>query len=1216
MHRRTFLFLCVAIWAGSFLVPALHAQVNWAPATSGTTQNLWGVAYGGGQFVAVGEGGTILTSPDGATWTARASGTNVWLTSVTYAFAHYVAVGDNGTVLASLDGVTWESVNAHTPNAPAIRLNVVRFDGAEFLAFGEHNYSTRIMLPPGLEPGSPLANDGAWWRGLAVGLGHTVIGGQLGLVVQEWNAPYLSWNVSLAPAPIQDVAAVMIDHEAFVAVGGAGAIVTSSDGEVWTPQVSGTAENLQDLATFNNTLIAVGDGGTILSLDERGAWARRSAPTTQLLLGVAGSDTTAVVVGFGGTILRSGAAVQAPAILLSPVSRSETLGGAASFVVRASGSAPLSYQWFRDQVPLAGETRPALTRIPLQPGDAGSYTVTVTNAAGSVTSSAATLNVLPAPAAIVDPAFNADASLDGSPSAVLPLADGGVLVADGKKNQLVKLRADGSLDPAWTIPTLGPIGNSSAPFVSVLAAQPDGRILVGGFFATLTGPARTSLIRLNRDGTIDGTFAAAPEATTTTRSVTGLALQVDDKILVANNGTVPFRLLTDGSLDPIFHPQPLAPGVTRFGELRNWGIRSIGAAANGKVVVGANVDLKFTNDYPLPKAKLVRYQSDGALDPTFAPLSWDGGFAAMRVLDDDGVLAVGALYRDGPLGPPVAGVVFRVRSDGSPNPAYVSPTVPPPGNVYIYPSGALILSEWTQPGLTRYTPLGAVDSGFTGGVGFSTVVAAAANDQLYVAGAFTLYNGRPSQHVARLNAVANGSVNAPRILSFTADKTTVSYGETITVRAAVTGSADLTFDWDGAPNVFPATLTTVTPTLTFAFQSGAQPNILTLIARNPSGVATSAQITFTVLPDAPVITSQPVRVSAQSGRDLALSVERNPNAGNTLVYEWRRNGQIVAQPADQYPGQTLFIPQVTAAAAGDYTLTIRNALGVSVTSAPMVLTIDDSSRLANLSTRAFVGPGEQVLIAGFSISGVSTRQVLVRAIGPGLARFGVADALPYPQISLRDARTGSDHSLSFSTDGWDANSSDGNAYLRAAFDRVGAFPLEPGSKDQAGTTILVPGNYTVQIADKSGHSGTALVEIYEFDNAAARMLNVSSRAMVKPGAPAICGLSIQGPVAKRVLLRGAGPTLGLFGVAGTLTNPRLTLKDATGVTLAMNDDWETNANATELRTTMSSVGAFAFSAGSKDAALLVTLPPGNYTMILEGGPAESGVALVEAYEVP
>src|SRR5882672_8158068 len=93
------------------------AQESWLPRVSsiGSGTALWGVAYGGGQWVAVGELGTILTSPDGVTWTKRNSGfPDRWLVDVGYANGLWVAVGgtapiseSNGLILTSSDGITW-----------------------------------------------------------------------------------------------------------------------------------------------------------------------------------------------------------------------------------------------------------------------------------------------------------------------------------------------------------------------------------------------------------------------------------------------------------------------------------------------------------------------------------------------------------------------------------------------------------------------------------------------------------------------------------------------------------------------------------------------------------------------------------------------------------------------------------------------------------------------------------------------------------------------------------------------------------------------------------------------------------------------------------------------------------------------------------------------------------------------------------------------------
>lgn len=118
-HRLCFLSfaaLCLAL----LLVLPLPAQSTWTlvSPTSGsrppTTATLWGACYGRGQFVAVGENGTILTSPDGLTWTLRPSGTTAWLTSVAYGFNHYLAVGADRTVVAGESGLAVLSPNLET----------------------------------------------------------------------------------------------------------------------------------------------------------------------------------------------------------------------------------------------------------------------------------------------------------------------------------------------------------------------------------------------------------------------------------------------------------------------------------------------------------------------------------------------------------------------------------------------------------------------------------------------------------------------------------------------------------------------------------------------------------------------------------------------------------------------------------------------------------------------------------------------------------------------------------------------------------------------------------------------------------------------------------------------------------------------------------------------------------------------------------------------
>ena len=108
---------------------------------------------------------------------------------------------------------------------------------------------------------------------------------------------------------------------------------------------------------------------------------------------------------------------------------------------------------------------------------------------------------------------------------------------------------------------------------------------------------------------------------------------------------------------------------------------------------------------------------------------------------------------------------------------------------------------------------------------------------------------------------------------------------------------------------------------------------------------------------------------------------------------------------------------------------------------------------------------------------------------------------------------------------------------------------------------------------------------------------------------------ISGSGALKLLIRAVGPTLGSFGVTDALADPTITLYRGTTV-LASNDNWASSANPLEISTAAGAVGAFALPSGSKDAALVATLPAGSYTAIVSGAGNTTGTALVELYVLP
>lgn len=127
----------------------------------------------------------------------------------------------------------------------------------------------------------------------------------------------------------------------------------------------------------------------------------------------------------------------------------------------------------------------------------------------------------------------------------------------------------------------------------------------------------------------------------------------------------------------------------------------------------------------------------------------------------------------------------------------------------------------------------------------------------------------------------------------------------------------------------------------------------------------------------------------------------------------------------------------------------------------------DHRKLTNLSARYKVGTGTDVLIAGFVVAGTGTKQVLIRVIGPTLARYGVPDTLADPQLAVYEGQTPIAHN-----DNWDTT-------LAPTFRDLGAFDLPNGSKDAALVVTLSANRvFTVHASGVDGGTGEALVELY------------------------------------------------------------------------------------------------------------------------------------------
>lgn len=256
-----------------------------------------------------------------------------------------------------------------------------------------------------------------------------------------------------------------------------------------------------------------------------------------------------------------------------------------------------------------------------------------------------------------------------------------------------------------------------------------------------------------------------------------------------------------------------------------------------------------------------------------------------------------------------------------------------------------------------------------------------------------------------------------------------------------------------------------------------------------------------------------------------------------------------------------------------------------------------SSRLTNLSVRTTLAASE-VLTVGFALTG-GPKSLLLRAAGPSLSGFGVTGFMADPALTVY-----SGPALVAANDNWL-----GDLRSAALAATVGAFALaSPGSLDAALVRSLV-GNHTAQISGPA--AGNLIFEAYDAaPDDVARLTNLS--ALNHVGAdPLIAGFTVSGDTPKRLLVRGAGPSLAAAGVARPLADPRLEVFDAAGRRIAENDNYDAG-----LVPVFASVGAFPFVRAASDAALVVNVPPGSYTAQISGVAGATGPALVEIYELP
>jgi arylsulfate sulfotransferase len=256
-------------------------------------------------------------------------------------------------------------------------------------------------------------------------------------------------------------------------------------------------------------------------------------------------------------------------------------------------------------------------------------------------------------------------------------------------------------------------------------------------------------------------------------------------------------------------------------------------------------------------------------------------------------------------------------------------------------------------------------------------------------------------------------------------------------------------------------------------------------------------------------------------------------------------------------------------------------------------------RPLNLSTRGVVGTDEESLIGGFIVSGADSETVVLRALGPSLTTSGLTETVADPTFTLYDASG----AMIATNDDWESD---------PGASQIAADGLAPSDPAEAATIqTLAPGAYTFVVTGKDLTPGIGLVEVYDLSPLAnSKLANLSTRGSVGTDDDVLISGFIVGEVeSNTVVIRAVGPSLASAGITNPLSDPMLTVYDSNGATISGNDNWQDDLSAADL------TARELAPTDAAEAATILHLPAGAYTTIVNGTSGETGIGLVEVFDL-
>jgi uncharacterized delta-60 repeat protein len=745
-------------------------------------------------------------------------------------------------------------------------------------------------------------------------------------------------------------------------------------------------------------------------------------------------------------------------------------------------------------------------------------------------------------------------------TAIAVQADGKVLAAgwftalaphDGEtvtRNHIARLETDGRLDQTLD---LGIPGNG---FVMAAAVQPDGKILIGGSFATVLGVARNNIARLNPDGTLDTAFD--PNANTPNCLVSAITVQADGKILVG--GT--FTSIGGQTRNRIARLDATTGLADSFNPVANSFVNAIAVQADGKILVGG----LFTGTSSIggqARNRLARLDPTTGLADSFDPNA-NNEVDSIAVQADGKILVGGRFNGANSIGGQTRNHIARLDAttgladsfDPNANNDVLSIAVP--GNGKILAGGTFTnIGGQTRNYIARLDPTtGLADSFDPNANSFVSSIAVQADGKILAGGQFGIIGGQMRHSIARLDATTGLPDSFNPNVSDTVYSIAVQADGKILAGGPFTGIDGRARNLFGRLSNDTAALQhlAVSPTTVTWTRNGSSPDLM--------------HVTFESSTDNAIYT--PLGNGTAAGSNWSLTGVSLPKGQNFYV---RARGYYRCGYEN---------------ASENITESVRNAF------------LAPAAQALNLSTRMRVGIGDNAGIGGFIIAGSAPKHVLLRAMTGLYVKF---DMLVDPVLELH----GPGAFVTIINDNWRDDPLQAAAIL--------ATGLAPNHDlESAIDATLDPGPYTAVVRGKNNTPGIGLIEVYDLSgDVPAKLANISTRAFVGTGGTIIVAGFILGGHSgdDRIVARGIGPSLTALGVPNALANPRMELRDSNAMLRMANNDWQDDpAQAAEL--TASGLAP----ANNLEAAMAATLPPGAYTVLVFGDNNGTGVGLVEVYD--